>query len=170
MNTLAWVTYSSDYCTTDILHASFCQASPATSWALTLGPPSPASSALTSVYVAVPRAGAEILILPGGETTMRRCRPGFAKSQPGGYRCVRCSPGSYASSSGSQHCRVCPYGTTSNVGRTGCGESVPLVDDVRQQSASCDSATAASGCAQTLTSVCTAALPLAHQAVLSFTN
>ena len=74
------------------------------------------------VSVAVPRAGAEIVILAGGETTMRRCRPGFAKSQPGGYRCVRCTPGSYASSTGSLHCRVCPYGTTSNSARTGCGE------------------------------------------------
>jgi len=82
-----------------------------------LGPMAPHQHA----RAAVPRAGVEIIILKGGNTTLRRCRPGFAKSQPGQYRCVRCTPGSFSSSAGALHCRVCPYGTTSNAGRTGCG-------------------------------------------------
>jgi len=73
---------------------------------------------------AVPRAGVEIIILDDGETTLRRCHSGFAKSQPGQYRCVRCTPGSFSSSPGALHCRVCPYGTSSNPARTGCGAAL----------------------------------------------
>ena len=80
---------------------------------------------MSCLSVAVPKAGVEIVILSGGETTLRRCRPGSAKSQPGQYRCVRCTPGSFASAPASLHCRVCPYGTTSNAARTGCGAPRP---------------------------------------------
>ena len=71
--------------------------------------------------VAVPKAGAEIITLHGGSTTLRRCPPGFAKSKPGQYRCFRCTQGSVASAAGSVHCHMCPYGTTSDAARTSCG-------------------------------------------------
>ena len=58
---------------------------------------------------------------PGRRDDDAPCRAGFAKSQPGGYCCVRCTRGSYASSTGTLHCRVCPFDTTSNAARTGCG-------------------------------------------------
>ena len=103
---------------------------------------------------AVPRAGVEVIILDGGATTLRRCRPpGYAKSQPGQYRCVRCTPGSISSSPGALHCTVCPYGSTPNAARTGCG--APPVKPLRAQVPS-------SACEQTV-SVCTQLTQVALQ-------
>ena len=79
---------------------------------------------IARLHVAVPKAGVEIIVNNGGDTTLRRCRPGFAKSQPGQYRCVRCNPGDYSSSSGAFHCQACPEGFAPNAARTGCGASL----------------------------------------------
>ena len=79
-------------------------------------------------------------MLAGGETTMRRCRPGFAKSQAGQFRCVRCDPGSCASSTGFLHCRVCPYGTWSNTPRTGCGATIRARADSHNSVLQCNAA------------------------------
>jgi hypothetical protein len=78
------------------------------------------STLLGCLSVAFPKAGVEIVSL-NGRSTLRRCRPGSAKSPSGGYRCVRCPLGSFASASGSLHCRLCAVGTTSNAARTACG-------------------------------------------------
>ena len=89
------------------------------------------------------------------QKTLKRCPPGFAKSRPGGYRCVFCDRGSYASASGMHHCRVCPYGSTSNTLRTGCGASHS------QEHSSCTAATKAAAVAH-----CCYIIALANRAQL----
>ena len=72
--------------------------------------------------LSVPRAGVEIVDTEG-QSTLRHCRPGHAKSRPGTYRCVRCPARSFTATAGQLHCRVCPHATTSNTARTACGAS-----------------------------------------------
>ena len=48
-------------------------------------------TAAVRLLIAVPKAGVEVVDPDSeGQSTLRRCRAGHAKSRPGTYRCVRC--------------------------------------------------------------------------------